>query len=148
MTQTLIPYMLSLLLAFSNPFTKVYEEGCAFCWVYEKAQEVSKEVKEPVEVKKPVERNYRILHFTATWCGPCKVIERRFGWMKTGGWTIGEDFSNHVQLIDSDRNPKLIQEFRIVELPHSVLIRNGVVVSRLTPRSAEDLITLFNNNIN
>lgn len=165
-------YILASLLLFAEPdsfFKKVYESGCRFCWMYSKEvikeaqpspQEKAMKKDEKVELKKTgtgedsvdpstvvkaKERSYRILFFSAKWCVPCQAIKQRFDWMRGGGWKIGEDHFNHVQVIDSDKHPELISKYKISSLPTAVLINDGKEISRVVPNSAQALIALFNN---
>lgn len=69
------------------------------------------------EAVKP--RPLRIVWITApAWCGPCRSAHSLFTapqpggkpsamqWMSTGGWDIGSQPSDHVQIVDYDEHPE------------------------------------------
>lgn len=76
-------------------------------------------------------RSTRTLFFTAVWCPPCKSVkEKSFPTLKAAGWTIGSEPSNHVQVIDADENPDLMEEFEVKTLPTWVRVRGGKVLEQ------------------
>ena len=64
-----------------------------------------------------------IIHFTAAWCEPCKQIEPALQQLRQEGWT--------VQAVDVDRQPELVQQFRIENLPTLAILCRAQEVDRL-----------------
>lgn len=65
--------------------------------------------------------NYQnfILEFTASWCGPCKVISPLFEKLSS------EDNFKHIKFykVDVDENEELCQQYQISCIPTFVLIK-------------------------
>ena len=79
----------------------------------------------------------KLLYFTATWCGPCKRFK-----------PIMENLSAQipVQFIDIDTNKSMVKKYGITSVPTTIIVKNGVEVSRFTgvvpPQS---LLESYNN---
>ena len=63
----------------------------------------------------------KLLRFTASWCGPCKIlaasIERA-------------DLDIPIDVIDIDENTELANQYKIRSVPVLVLLKNGEEVKR------------------
>ena len=66
------------------------------------------------------------IDFTATWCGPCKMIAPML--TKVAG-AVGER-ARFVKL-DSDAEPEISTELRVAGLPTLIFLRDGIEVHRL-----------------
>jgi len=61
-----------------------------------------------------------LLHFHATWCGPCQQMEQS---VLNTNEVLKEINSRCVAIkVDSDRNPELVQQFAIDALPCDVFV--------------------------
>jgi YHS domain-containing protein/thioredoxin-related protein len=70
-----------------------------------------------------------LIHFSASWCGPCQQMERETLNTKALLETVGTQL---VALkLDSDENPGLVDAFRVESLPSDVIVApNGKIVFR------------------
>lgn len=59
--------------------------------------------------------SYKILVFTATWCGPCRENKPEIDKLKTAGYPI--------KIVDVDRNRDLVEKHQIKSLPTFVVLR-------------------------
>lgn len=70
-------------------------------------------------------KDYAVVDFYATWCGPCKM----FG-------PIFEEVSNENNFnfikIDVDKHPDIAREYGVMSIPTIVLIKNGKEEKRHT----------------
>jgi len=81
----------------------------------------------------------KLLYFSATWCGPCKMLGPVMEELKTEGLNI--------QKIDVDNNPEISQQFGIRNIPTVVLTSNGAEVTRkvgANPKQA--YLDMYNQN--
>mmetsp|Transcript_39911 Transcript_39911/g.82988 ORF Transcript_39911/g.82988 Transcript_39911/m.82988 type:complete len:173 (+) Transcript_39911:141-659(+) len=78
-----------------------------------------------------------VIDFTATWCGPCKMIAPLFK-------ELSEKMSNIVFLkVDVDENPDTAAKYNVSAMPTFVFIKGGTVVDRLmgaNPARLEELL--------
>lgn len=142
MFRILIVVGLSGLLSVSSPFEGLFDRAaCRFCWMFEAAPVVERK-------PKPAERSFRVLFFSAVWCGPCQSVKSDFDWLRRSGWTIGSGSSNHIQTVDVDRDPREWGRWRGRDnvVPLAVLIRDGREVRRIIPASGADLMRLHNGH--
>ena len=71
-----------------------------------------------------------LIHFHATWCPPCRVMEKDVLHHSDVRDLLSRNFV--AVMIDSDQHPELIQQFEIKGLPADVVIApDGVVVSKI-----------------
>ena len=65
-----------------------------------------------------------IIKFTASWCSPCKYLAPIF-----------EELSEEIKIpcyeVDVDKEPQLAQQFNILSVPTTVLLKNGKEVVRI-----------------
>jgi thioredoxin 1 len=73
-----------------------------------------------------------LLHFTADWCGPCKMIKP----------IIEEFISNNPDItytkIDVDQNKTMVQDNNIMSIPTLIMLVDGVQVKRHTGALTKD----------
>ena len=78
-----------------------------------------------------------VLDFSATWCGPCKMIAPLFA-------ELSEQYTNVVFLkIDVDDNPDTAAKYNVSAMPTFVFVKQGQVVDRLmgaSPQRLQELI--------
>jgi thioredoxin 1 len=79
-----------------------------------------------------------LLHFSATWCQPCKAMEP----------TIAKFISNNVNVnyrkLDADINVEMFQEYGITGVPAFIAIKDGeVIASHKGIATEEKLGSLF-----
>lgn len=65
-----------------------------------------------------------LVKFGATWCGPCRQIDRE---LKSLAGELPADVE--VLKIDVDENPELAQQFQITGIPRMLLVRGGNVLA-------------------
>ena len=76
-------------------------------------------------------RRKRILYLHASWCTFCQRVKREsYPKLKKAKWKIGPKASNHIQEIDTDKFPKLIDKYDLELLPTFILIVDGKEVNR------------------
>ena len=63
-----------------------------------------------------------IYRFTASWCNPCKVLTAKLSNM---------DLDLPMRVIDVDKEPELVKEFQVREVPTLIQLKDGKVASRL-----------------
>jgi thioredoxin-related protein/YHS domain-containing protein len=70
-----------------------------------------------------------LLHFFATWCGPCQRMERETFTASDFGKQVGGRFV--MVWINSDRHPDLVRQYGVTGLPSDVFVSsNGRILSR------------------
>lgn len=70
-----------------------------------------------------------LIHFSATWCGPCQQMERETLSSKALRSTFGTQLL--ALKVDSDESPGLIEAFRVDSLPSDVIVSpDGTIVAR------------------
>ena len=84
----------------------------------------------PVIVQAPRRREQlnRLMFFTATTCSHCIPQRTALGWMRDdpkNPWTMGDDETYQIQVVDVDRRPDLKVKYRIGSIPVLVGIVDG-----------------------
>jgi len=64
-----------------------------------------------------------VLQFTASWCGPCRVLLPRIE-------KIMKDAPAEWILVDVDAEPGMREEYNVLSVPTVVLLNDGEEVSR------------------
>ncbi|MBQ9518784.1 MAG: thioredoxin [Firmicutes bacterium] len=69
--------------------------------------------------------NFAVIDFSATWCGPCKMLAPIFE-------ELSEEFADKVEFYgaDVDENPNAAQEYRVASIPNIVFLKNGELVNQ------------------
>lgn len=65
-----------------------------------------------------------VVDFSATWCGPCQMLAPILD--ELSGEVDSVDFYN----VDVDENPDLAREFRIMNIPAVVALKDGKIVGQ------------------
>ena len=65
-----------------------------------------------------------VVDFSATWCGPCQMLAPILD--ELSGEVDSVDFYN----VDVDENPDLAREFRIMNIPAVVALKDGQIVGQ------------------
>lgn len=65
-----------------------------------------------------------VVDFSATWCGPCQMLAPILE--ELSGEVDSVDFYN----VDVDENPDLAREFRIMNIPAVVALKDGQIVGQ------------------
>ncbi len=64
----------------------------------------------------------KIVRFTASWCGPCKMLAKTLEQIET---------DIPIEVIDVDEQPELASEFGIRGVPTLVMMEDNVATKRL-----------------
>ena len=78
----------------------------------------------------------KILYFSASWCGPCKMLG-----------PIMESLSGQInyEKVDVDNNQDLSIQYGVRNVPTLVLVENGEAVGRLVGvQSKEQILNFYN----
>ena len=79
----------------------------------------------------------KILKFSATWCGPCKMLAKTPQSVQT---------EIEIEDIDIEQNPELTQQYRVRGVPTLVLLQDDVELKRVVGvKSKEELENWINN---
>ena len=70
--------------------------------------------------------NFELLHFTATWCNPCKKIAPII--LSFIEQNVGLKYTK----IDVDDNTNIIKEYNILSVPTLIVLKDGEIFSRHT----------------
>lgn len=68
------------------------------------------------------DKDVAVIDFSATWCGPCKMIAPVLE-------KVSEEMDGKVAFynVDVDENPELAQEYGIMSIPALVVLKSGVM---------------------
>lgn len=93
--------------------------------------------KDFAEVK---EQKVALIDFSATWCGPCKMIAPVLE-------EVSEQMSDKVAFynVDVDENPSLAQKYGIVSIPALVILKDGEKADMQVGFVPKDNIVAFIN---
>ena len=74
-----------------------------------------------------------VVDFTATWCGPCRIIAPIFA-------ELAKTFTNAVFLkVDVDELQTVSQEWKVEAMPTFIFLKAGQVVDRIVGANKEEL---------
>lgn len=79
-----------------------------------------------------------LIDFWAPWCGPCRMV----------GPIIDEIAAENPNIkvckINTDEQPELASQFRVMSIPTLVVIKDGKVVNKVSgARGKEDILSLI-----
>ena len=79
-----------------------------------------------------------ILDFSATWCGPCKMLAPIFD-------QLSEELDGKAEFysIDVDQNPAAAKEYRVMSIPNIVLLKDGELVNRQVGFVPKEILKTF-----
>lgn len=94
---------------------------------------------ESIIMKASNEGKLVVIDFSATWCGPCKMISPLYHELSEL-----DTFSNVVFLkIDVDENPETAARYQVSAMPTFLFIKRGEVVDKLmgaNPTALQDML--------
>ena len=72
------------------------------------------------EFNEVTESNVAVIDFSATWCGPCKMLAPVLA-------EVSEEYAGKVNFfnVDVDENPDLARQYKIMNIPALVVVKNG-----------------------
>ena len=85
-----------------------------------------------------------LVDFTATWCGPCKMMSPILEELK-------KDVGDRVRIlkVDVDKNPQIASQYRIQSFPSLILFKAGETLWRqsgvVPVKLLRDIIEKYNN---
>lgn len=79
----------------------------------------------------------QILYFTATWCGPCKILKPKIQAMQS---------QLPITILDVDSNAEAVGKYSIRNVPTIIVAKNGTEVGRLNGNNItqERIVELYN----
>lgn len=80
-----------------------------------------------------------LVDFTATWCGPCKMLSPVVA-------ELAQDWEGKANIfkMDVDTNPEIPQKYSVMGVPSLILFKDGEIVARITGfRPKKQLISTF-----
>jgi thioredoxin 1 len=79
----------------------------------------------------------KVVRFTASWCGPCKMLAK----------TLEEVETNvSIEVIDIDAQPDIAAEFGIRSVPTLVMMEDNAVTKRLVGNKTKQELEAFIND--
>ena len=84
------------------------------------------------------EKEVALIDFSATWCGPCKMIAPVLE-------EVSEEMSDAVSFynIDVDENPDLAQQYGVTSIPTLVVLKKGEMADMQVGFQPKDGIVSF-----
>lgn len=132
----------------SQKFTKIYNLDKGFMsWKKAKLDVVVESTKKTKEKEFTFtsfesllkENQLVLIDFYAPWCGPCKQMMPMIHEMKTAGKGV-----YHVETINVDANPLLVDHFSLTSIPRLMIFKNGEKVwdhqGTITKKDLEQVI--------
>ena len=79
----------------------------------------------------------KVVRFTASWCGPCKMLAKKL-----------EDVQTNVpiEVIDIDAQPEIAAEFGIRGVPTLVMMEDNMATKRLVGNKTKQELEAFIND--
>ena len=80
-----------------------------------------------------------LVDFTATWCGPCKMLSPVVA-------ELAQDWEGKANIykLDVDTSPETPQKYSVMGVPSLILFKDGEIVARITGfRPKKQLISTF-----
>jgi len=79
----------------------------------------------------------KVLKFSATWCGPCKMLAKTLQTVNT---------EVEIEEVDINQNEELAAQYKVRGVPTLVMLEDGVEVKRVVGvKSKEELENWINN---
>lgn len=79
----------------------------------------------------------KIVRFTASWCGPCKMLAK----------TLDEvEIKLPIEVVDIDVHPEVAAEFGIRSVPTMVIVEDNIPSKRLVGNKTKQEIEAFIND--
>ena len=83
-----------------------------------------------------------IVDFSATWCGPCKMLSPRLdAAVATAGDTVD------LAIVDIDENADIADRYGVQAVPTVIAVRDGKVVDKFVGLIDEDKLGAFVENL-
>mmetsp|Transcript_1483 Transcript_1483/g.1569 ORF Transcript_1483/g.1569 Transcript_1483/m.1569 type:complete len:107 (-) Transcript_1483:134-454(-) len=82
-----------------------------------------------------------VIDFSATWCGPCRMIGPYFHDLANN-----PDFSNVIFVkVDVDESADIAEQYSVEAMPTFVYLKNGEVKDRLLGANKDGLVAKINS---
>lgn len=87
------------------------------------------------EFNSEVANGLAIVDFSAEWCGPCKMLAPVLE-------QVSEELSGQAKFfnVDTDENPDLAREYRIMNIPAIVVLKDGKAIGMEVGFKPKDLM--------
>jgi len=79
----------------------------------------------------------KVIRFTASWCGPCKMLAKTLEEVKT---------NVPIEVIDIDEQPNVAVEFGIRGVPTLVIVEDNIPSKRLVGNKTKQELEAFIND--
>ncbi len=97
-----------------------------------------KKIKTLQELDENVKKGTWLVDFSATWCGPCRMLEPVIE-------NVGK--TNDVLKIDVDEAQELALKYEVMSIPTLIVFKDGKEISKtLGYRSEEEILKMLNND--
>lgn len=74
-----------------------------------------------------------VVDFSATWCGPCKVLKPVLE-------EIARDSTGKIFIVDVDESPELAEQYSVNAMPTVLVFKDGVETKRLIGLTSKQAI--------